>query len=267
MKVRRLDFRALGAVEVQSGDQVLPLGGALQMGLLCVLLLNANRTVSTERVADLLWDGAPPKSARAGIHGRISRLRRLLGGADRLMSRPSGYSLRIGDSEYDVDTFVRLADQGARALRAGDLSQAEVALDSALGLWAGEPYTGVPLVACRAAAAQLETRRLLAVEDRLDVAVRLGRHGEVLGELAALAGAYPLRERLRRLQMLAMYRCGWPADALGTCADLRGRLRDELGLDPAVETQRLELAILRRDPVLSELSPATPNAVDVAING
>ncbi len=275
MNVPRLDFRALGAVEVRSNDQILPLGGALQTGLLSVLLLHANRTVSADRVADLLWNGDPPKSARAGIQGRVSKLRRLLGGSDRLSFRPPGYVLRIENDEFDVDEFIRQADQGARALRAGDLTRAEAALDSAAALWAGEPYADVPLLACGDAVAQLEARRLLAVEDRLDVALRLGRHGEVLGELAVLVRANPLRERLRRLQMLAMYRSGGPADALGAYGDLRERLHDELGLDPDPETQQLELAILRRDPDLtlpqagpspSPASPAQPRPAQLPLD-
>ena len=197
--MNRLDFRALGGVVVRSDDRALPVGGVLQMSLLSVLLLHANRTASVDRIADMLWNGAPPKSARPGIQGRISRLRRLLGDPDRLTCRPPGYLLRIDNGEFDVDEFVRLADQGARGLRAGELTRAREALDAAMTLWAGEPFAGASVEACREAAVQLETRRLLAVEDRFEAALRLGQHDEVLGDLTALAGADPLvMDRLGR---------------------------------------------------------------------
>jgi DNA-binding SARP family transcriptional activator/tetratricopeptide (TPR) repeat protein len=254
-----MEFRLLGPVEVWTDDgRQLPIRGSLQRRLLAALLLHANRVVATERLIELLWGPQPPKTARADLQGRISTLRRVLTPADdRLRFRPPGYALSVAPAELDLHEFMRLADEGRHRLAIGDAEEASRALAAALALWRGPPLDGVEGLG--AEAARLEERRLAALEDRIETDLRLGRHGTLVAELAALVAEQPIRERLRGHLMLALYRSGRQAEALAAFRELRGRLVEELGVEPSPPLQRLHERILASGPELDAPAAASPS--------
>ena len=242
-----MDFRILGPLEVFDDDHPVPLGGARQRALLAILLTRANEVVSTDRLIDELWGEAPPRTAVNTLQYYVSRLRKLLG-ADRIVTRIPGYTIRLEPGELDLDQFERLVAQGgAEALR------------EALGLWRGpaladfafEPFAEAEI-------ARLEELRLVALEQRLEADLALGHHRELVGELEALVAVHPLRERLRAQLMLALYRSGRQADALDVYRRTRETLVDELGVEPGPELQELERAILRHDRSLEARRPPMP---------
>ena len=96
-------------------------------------------------------------------------------------------------------------------------------------------------------AARLEELRLAAVEGRIEADIELGLHAEVTGELEGLVAEYPLRERLWRLLVLALYRAERQADALAAYRRARDMLAAELGLEPGEDLRRLEQAVLRQE--------------------
>src|SRR5919204_2612394 len=102
--------------------------------------------------------------------------------------------------------------------------------------------------------ARLEDLRVYALEGRLEADLRLGRHNDVAGELEALVARHPLREGLRRQQMLALYRSGRQAEALAAYQEARRALADELGIEPSPALRELERRILQQDPSL-DLTP------------
>ena len=243
----------LGPVELCIDERQVPLPGSRLRGVVGVLALHANRVVAAERLLQAVWGPAPPKTARNSLQGQASRLRRLLaasGESDRLVFREPGYLLRVEAGELDLGEFQRLADEGRGLLAAGDAERAGPLLHAALGLWRGSPLEDADLQGLREEIARLEERRLSVMEDRLDADLGLGRHSELVAELEVLATAYPLRERLRRQQMLALYRSGRPADALAAFRDTYAVLRERLGIDPSPELDRLQRAMLARDPTL-----------------
>jgi DNA-binding SARP family transcriptional activator len=231
-----VEFRILGPVEVLAEGQSVTLPAGKPLTLLRILLLNRNRVVSAETLIDELWGDEPSESATKALQGYVSQLRKALG-ADRLVTKPPGYSLRVEDGELDLDRFEQLVREGRERLAAGDVKAASRELGSALALWRGP-------------APELEERRLAALEDRIDADLALGRHAELVAELETLVAEHPLRERLRGQLMLALYRSGRQADALEEYRRTREALVDELGIEPSEELQELQRAILRHDPEL-----------------
>jgi DNA-binding SARP family transcriptional activator len=267
-----MQFRLLGPVEVWDGDERIDLGGAKQRALLALLLLNANRTVRRSQVLDWLWDMEPPRTAGNLVHEYVSRLRQALRryrGAEsfppRLRTQPSGYLLEVEPGELDLDRFEQLVDQAHQGTAAHDLELASSTLRQALGLWRGWALANLPNnLGVDAERVRLEEARLVALEERLEVDLGLGRHAQLVGELEALVAAYPDRECLRRQLMLALYRSGRRAEALTVYRDTRQLLVEELGLEPSLALQELERAILRADPALEPVLPTASVLPDEA---
>ena len=250
LSVAELRLRLLGTVESRAGDTVLLLGPRQQRFLLAVLALEVNRPVPVERLVDLLWPSAPPRTAGHAIQVYISGLRAAFARHDGLEIHTEGPSYRLvaDPMTIDVHRFRSVLNDAAEA----DRDDARIALlDEALALWTGPPLYGVasPEIGERLGAGLIEAR-LNAVEDRIDARLRLGRHRELIDELTGLVAAEPHRERLVGQLMLALYRCGRPADALGVARATRQLFAEQLGLDPGPPLQRLELAIMRQDPAL-----------------
>ncbi len=265
-----LEFRLLGPLEARLDDRPLPLGGVRQRALLALLLLRSNEVVSRDRLIDELWRDHAPESAANALAALVARLRRVLP-PDVLVTRSGGYEARIEPNALDILRFERLAEQGSRALAAGDAARAAEQLHAALSLWRGPPladFTYAPFA--ESTIGRLEELRLAVLENRIDADLALGRHGDLAGELQSLLLEHPLRERLRGQLMLALYRSGRQADALEVYRDGRATLLDELGIDPSPALQELEQAILRQDPSVRAAAPApgvdSPPATDDAVH-
>jgi DNA-binding SARP family transcriptional activator len=241
-----VDFEILGPLEVVEGGRSVALGGPLQRAVLAILLTRANEVVSTDRLIDALWAGRPPIAAANTIQQYVSQLRKRLG-SDRIVTRAPGYLIRVETGELDLERFEKLVDRGDND-----------ALHEALSLWRGPALADIALGAFpEAEIARLEELRLAALERRIDSDLELGRHAELVGELEKLIADYPLRERLRAQLMLALYRSGRQAEALSVYQHARKALVDELGIEPGLDLQELERAILSHDPSLAATSDRT----------
>jgi predicted ATPase/DNA-binding SARP family transcriptional activator len=259
----RAQFSLLGPLSISSDGVPLALGGQKRRALLAVLLLEANRVVSSDRLIDALWGEDPPETARNTIQVYISQLRKLLPeGA--LETAPPGYRLVVDPETVDLTQFLRLNDEGRAALAARDAATASDLLRAALGLWRGaaladlawEPFA-------HAESVRLEELRLSALEERIEADLALGRHGPLVGELERLVAEHPLRERFRAQLMLGLYRSGRQADALAVYQRARKTLVDELGIEPSESLRQLERAILAHDPSLNapQAGPPSPRPV------
>jgi DNA-binding SARP family transcriptional activator len=255
--IHATEFRLLGPLEVSNGSGPLAARGQKKRALLARLLLEANRTVSVEALVDGLWGEDVPPTAVKMVHIYVSQLRKELPNGT-LHTRPPGYLLQTGPEAVDVLRFARLCAEARVALGDGDAAQAAERLRAALALWRGPALAEFSEPFAAAEAAHLEEQRLLALEDRIDADLALGRHAAVVGELQALVAAHPLRERPRSRLMLALYRAGRHADALAAYHELRHALRDELGMEPSAALRGLQVRILNQDP---ELDLSTADAV------
>jgi DNA-binding SARP family transcriptional activator len=248
-----MEFRLLGPLEVLSDGQPLPIGGSKQRGVLALLLLAPNEVVSTDRLIDEVWGHRPPKSVEASLQNCISNLRALVG-RELIETRPPGYLLNVDAGSVDALRFEQ-ALAGSRDL---DPPERAAALREALALWRGPPLADLELDGdARAAISRLDELRLAALEQRIEAELALGHHDAILGEIEALAIREPARERLRHLQMLALYRAGRQRDALRVYQEVRLELVEEFGLEPSESLRTLERMIIAHDPAL-RLSPDAP---------
>jgi DNA-binding SARP family transcriptional activator len=257
-----MEFRILGALEVQDAGRPVSLGAQKQRAVLAVLLLHANELVTSERLLEDVWSDGPPPTARTALQGYVSRLRKALG-PNFIRTHDAGYMLELGTQQVDAQRFERLLDESRSVRAEGDATRAAAMLSEALALWRGSPLADFAYEPfAQAEIARLEGLRLAAVEDRIDAELALGKGAELVGEIEALVAGHPFRERPRGLLMLALYRAGRQADALGAYQDARNLLVEELGIEPGPELQRLEGAILRQEAGLEARSPEP--AVDAA---
>jgi DNA-binding SARP family transcriptional activator/pimeloyl-ACP methyl ester carboxylesterase len=247
-------FQVLGPLQVTCGRQPLVVGGARTREVLAMLLVNANRVVSADRLSGELWPGLNRERAVANLRVRLAELRRALrsvGEADRLASCPPGYQFRATADELDVLQFEQLVRTAREALAGGDPATAAQVLDESLALWRGPALADLGEAEFAAAErTRLEEARLGAVELRLDALLQSGRHAEMVAELEMLTADNALRERFWFQRLLALYRCGRQADALRAYRELRGMLVEQLGIEPGPELRELEARILRQDAEL-----------------
>ncbi|HZD16614.1 MAG TPA: BTAD domain-containing putative transcriptional regulator [Actinomycetota bacterium] len=252
-----MEFRILGPVEVLGEEGPLNLGGPKQRAVLAHLLLRAGHVVPIDVLIAQLWGDDPPDAARRTLQAYVSRLRRILG-EERIEGRSPGYVLRVAPGELDADGFGSLVTE-ARGELLTDPGAAVEMLEEALGLWRGPALGDLSDEASLGGEiARLDELRLSAIEEKVSAEFALGRHARLVGELEALTAEHPLRERLWGDLMLALYRSGRQADALGAFRRARGILSEELGIDPSRRLRRLHDRILAQDPALSAPSRPVP---------
>ena len=262
-KVRRMEFRVLGTIEVAGPSPGPSPPGAKERAILARLLLAPGRTVSADALLEAAWEGVPREVAARSLPVRVANLRAFLEpGRDRgapsslLVRDGAGYRLEVTPEQVDAQRFERSLRKSAALTPAAALEL----LDGALALWRGPPFGELADAEfARTEVRRLEDLRSQAEEARARALVELGRPREAIDELRRLAAADPLREELVRTLMLALYAAGRQVDALGAYRDLAARLR-ELGLAPGAATRELEQRILEHDATLA--APATP--LDIA---
>ena len=257
MSTVTFEFRILGPLEVQGEAGPIALGGQRQRALLAILLLEAGRVVSTDRLVDLLWGEGAPRTATTSLQNAVSQLRKQLG-PDVLETRPPGYVLRARSEQIDAGRF----EQALRDARGVAPERRRELLREALAMWRGPALAEFAFEQfAQAEIRRLEELRLVAHEERIEADLELGRHSDVIGELEALVAAHPLREPLRRQLMLALYRSGRQVEALDVYQDARTRFVDELGIEPGPELRRLQAEILRHEAGIAAPT-AAPAAAD-----
>ena len=150
---------------------------------------------------------------------------------------------------------VREFRQLIAAARGQPHAEALRSYDQALTLWRGDALADVALEGdAQIAAARLDQERRLVGEERIDCALALGQHLQLIPELEHRVEEAPLRERSRAQLMLALYRAGRQTEALDRYREGRALLVEQAGVEPGPDLHQLERAILTHDPAL-ELAP------------
>jgi DNA-binding SARP family transcriptional activator len=251
-------FGILGPLEVWDGARPVELGGPKQRAVLAVLAVTPNQVVALDTIVDRLWGDEAPARALSSLHAYISNLRRAIepdrprrAPATVLVSKAPGYVLSVEPEDLDALRFERLVADGRQRAAVGDPAAAASLLGEALALWRGPALSDFRDEAfALAAITRLDELRAVAVEDRMDAELALGRHEALVPELEVLVADAPLRERGWGQLMVALYRSGRQADALRAYGRARAVLAEELGIDPGPALQRLEHAVLTQSPDL-----------------
>ncbi|MEU5906577.1 BTAD domain-containing putative transcriptional regulator [Micromonospora sp. NPDC047527] len=253
-----LRFEILGPQRAWYADREIDLGPGKQRAVLAVLLLSAGRPVPTGQIVEAVWPDDPPANGPNVVQKYVAGLRRVLE-PDRSPRTPgqvlsltdAGYLLRVGPEALDAVRFERGIHRARQWRAEGRAVEALSELAAALELWQGEPFVGFTGPTFEAARQRLVELRAVALETRAELTLDLGRHHEMIGELRELVAEFPVRERLRRQLMLALYRSGRQAEALAAYREFGGLLRDEYGIEPGEALQDLHRRILRSDPTLT----------------
>jgi DNA-binding SARP family transcriptional activator/WD40 repeat protein len=256
-----VEFRVLGPFEADHQGQPLDLGPHKQRSLLALLLIHANRVVSTDRILDELW-GEDAEGKENALWVYVSRLRAILeperekrGESTVLLRREHGYELSADPDSIDAHRFEEAVAKGHSLIR-DDAAAASGILVEALGLWRGAAledfaYDGF----AQTEITRLEELRLAAIGDRIEADLRRGQAGELVGELEALQQQHPMQERFVGHLILALYRSGRQADALRTFERFRRHIGEELGIEPSPELRRLEEQVLLHDSRIQARDP------------
>ncbi|MEU8397487.1 BTAD domain-containing putative transcriptional regulator [Nonomuraea sp. NPDC048892] len=223
-------FGVLGPLRIDGGQAP---GPAKHRTLLAALLLSAREQVPVDRLMSVVWDDRPPASAESVLRVYVSALRKVVDG---IRTVPGGYLLDVERDDVDCHRFERMVGEARRARAEGRVAQAAGGFGAALGLWRGQALADVESsVLRRTYGVPLEELRLTALEERVELDLRLGRGAEVVGELRALVGAHPLRERAWVRLIEALHQAGRRSEALSAYQDARRTLVEELGLEPGAE--------------------------------
>lgn len=243
----------MGPLRVIDGEGKYVIQARKVEALLTVLLIRADQVVPIDRLMTEIWGDTPPRRATAGLHVYISQIRKFLNGLRQgsespVLTRPPGYTLRLGSDELDFRAFEVLVNRGRDHAKEGRHEQAAADFESALALWRGplldDAFHGPILEGFQN---WLEEARLECVEMMIDSRLKLAHHRELIRDLYLLTQEYPLREAFHRQLMLALYRSQRQADALTAYRTARDTLNEELGLDPCPALQDLHQAILTSD--------------------
>ncbi|MEV4021037.1 BTAD domain-containing putative transcriptional regulator [Nonomuraea angiospora] len=223
-----LNLLLLGPPELAVGGRPVGIRAAKTRALLCYLAATPGPRPRSE-LAALLWGERPDANARGSLRLALSELRKEVGGW--LDITREHVRLRAGDGCF-VDH--------------GRLAQTPTVAE-ALRLWRGDFMDGVWFCDAPAFGGWLESER---GRTRLLLRELLLRAGSAppdqLVRLARLvAGLDPYDEEAHRLLITALARGGNRGAALACYDDLRRRLADELGAEPAPET-----AAVRRQLVM-----------------
>ena len=257
-----MEIRMLGPFEVLSdaGVAITPSAQKLRQ-VLQLLALHRGRVVRTDQITMELWDDRPPPSANTTMQTYIYQLRKLFSGAGEeegtVTTTPAGYMLRLPSAAIDAERFEELVAEGRRLVAGGELGPGLERFDGALAMWRGSmlPTTDVGPV-LQVEVVRLDELRKSVVEERIRVALMLGQHRQLVGELTGLVVGDPTHEGLQAKLMLALYRCGRRAEALAAYRGAQRVLDDELGLEPGPELRQLHRRMLAADPALDQPGPA-----------
>ncbi|HEV2781531.1 MAG TPA: AfsR/SARP family transcriptional regulator [Actinophytocola sp.] len=257
------EIRILGPLEVSiAGRSVVPTASKPRQ-VLAMLAINAGSVVTNAALMEEIWGNRPPRSAAATLQTYMLQLRRKLRDAladesgtsskDILVTKQTGYLLNVPPDAIDAVRYDKLAATGRNAAAAGDYPTAGKIITKALGMWRGPALVDITAGSqLEIEAMRLEEIRLADVTLRIDADLYLGKHHQLLGELAALCARHPFMENFCAQHMLALYRSDQQGRALEVYHSMRVTMSEQLGVDPSPRLRQLYQLMLNSDPAVDD---------------
>ena len=238
-------IRLLGAIALQRDHAEIPLAGDKQRLVLAALALSPGVPVPTERIVELVWGDAMPRTARRTVQSHIASLRSLTEreGCVPLAAEGPGYVLRVERSAVDLLAFEDEVDAVLDRADADPLSTVS-RLSELLASW-DEPLAGTPVSdRMRAVLAPFDELHLQATEALLVAQIDSGDAGVAVRRLESLVRRDPTREHLWLHLARALDATGRRRDAIRAMQRAREALREQLGVEPGAALRALEHRLL-----------------------
>ncbi|WP_141997422.1 AfsR/SARP family transcriptional regulator [Amycolatopsis cihanbeyliensis] len=237
----------LGPLEAWHEGSQIPLGDQQQRFVLVVLLLHANRPVSTVRLTEIVWGSNPAR--RDLVRGYINKLRNAFQdvGNVRIETMPTGYLLRVGAEQLDTARFDRLRAE-AEVARTEDPHRAVELLRAAVGLWRGRFLEDVDID--RVGGPEVispDDSHLDAVGDLAELEVETGDHRSARNRLRPVVRADPASQRHAEILMRSLLADGDRVAVVRVFHGTRDALA-ELGVEPGLVLRSLAARAERGEP-------------------
>jgi DNA-binding SARP family transcriptional activator len=271
LTAQRADFRVLGPLQLLVNGIPQPLGGKNQRAVLAMLVLNRNRVVSADALADAAWNGEPPSDFKNNLQVAVSKVRRSISaaGLDAQLMLPAskpGYRLVIADEDCDLGRFEALRSEGVRCAAARRYDEASRTFAAALALSTGDALADLNEFAFAAEFAREVDEDVFNVSiDWARAEMHCGRAQNTIDTLRQLTRKDPYHDPLCVELMTALYLSGRQKDALDAAARLRRALVEDLGIDPSPAVRELEQTILAQEPIPLAASPAPQTGLDATV--
>lgn len=252
--VTDLTINVLGPVEIHR-DPSLPFAADAwttrrARDIFCFIATSKHRRVQKDVLIDTFWPDEEPDVVEKNFHPTISHIRKALNSHQAfkqnfLVFRDGAYQLNP-EMSYSIDSenFELMIAEAEVAKREKDGILLREKLEAAYALYRGEYMSGVydEWAVDRRHYYSEQFARALAALAKLSFAERKWNAvGKFAGEIIE---SDPYREDMHRLMMKVYAAQGNSAAVKDQFDSLRGLLKDELGIEPAVETRRLVKELL-----------------------
>ncbi|MCG8921836.1 tetratricopeptide repeat protein [Lentzea sp. CC55] len=245
-----MEFRMLGPLEAWHDNAAVPLGDQQQRFILVVLLLNANKPVSPERITEVVWPDSPER--RTLVRGYINKLRKAFDGTGAEIERTAtGYLLRVGDDQIDSLRFDRLRAEAAQARQDNDQRRAVDLLREAVALWRGDFLEDINID--RIGGTEVippEEAHLDALGDLAELELVTGDHRSARDRMRRAVRIQPAHQKYAELLMRALIAGGDRVGAI-KAFDAASDALAELGLEPGTLLRNLAERARRGEPASS----------------
>jgi DNA-binding SARP family transcriptional activator len=244
-----LNIKVLGTVEIFR-DPARPFASDAwttkrSRDIFCSIATSRNRRLAKDLLIDMFWKDEDPAAIEKNFHPTISHIRKALNSQQPLkqnfiLFRDGAYQLNP-DFSYRIDTeeFSENFAAARAAKKEGDSGKLREALEAAYGIYRGDFMTGVYEDWAEEQRQHYSELFVRVVNALAKLSVSEKRWNDALRYAREALSTDPYREDLHRMVMKVLAVQSKPAAIKKHYENMQRVLKDELGVPPAPETERL----------------------------